>query len=96
MGEAAVIQALDKVNKVRFCEYTPVLAIVFTRRPVGLYEHSDIKGDDLRKDPYCRRRLLNLLPHVFTPENDSDYQILNWQPRAAMKLLSSQIEIPGV
>jgi hypothetical protein len=57
----------------------------------GYYENLD---DDFQEYPEYRRRILNLLPHhVFTPAHKSDYRDLNWQPRAAMMMLLSQMKI---
>jgi ankyrin repeat protein len=73
---------------------SPVLSIIFTSRPMSLYDRHTFVEDDIRDDPYSRRRILNLLPHhVFTPTHESDYRDLNWKPRAAMITLLSQINI---
>jgi hypothetical protein len=78
-----------------FRRYSPALAILFTIRPMSLYQYP-VKATayDRRKDPGFRRRVLNLLPrHVFTPTHCADYRDLNWQPRAAMMMLVSQIKL---
>jgi hypothetical protein len=71
--------------------HASVLSIIFTARPMSLYP--SYHRDDIRDDPYHRRRILNLLPrHVFTQTHESDYRDLNWQPRAAMIMLLSHME----
>jgi hypothetical protein len=72
-----------------------VLSIIFAARPMSLYDCGiSIRHNDIRADPHYRRRILNLLPrHVFTPTHESDYRDLNWQPRAAMMMLLSQMQI---
>jgi hypothetical protein len=84
---------IKKVDKSNFSRYSSVLSSVFTTRPMSLYDHQAYIQDDIRLKPYYRRRILNLLPrHIFTPKHDADYRDLNWQPRAAMVMLLSQIQ----
>jgi ankyrin repeat protein len=88
-----VISALVvKVNKSNFRVFADVLSIIFTASPMSLYRYHRV-GDDIRDDPYYRRRILNLLPrHIFTPILDADYRDLNWQPRTTMMMLLSQMK----
>jgi hypothetical protein len=57
------------LEKSELLRYGPVLLIIFTARPMSLYDRNTYMSDDIRHDPYYRRRILdNLLPHhVFTP-----------------------------
>jgi hypothetical protein len=67
------------------------LSLVFAANPSSLYDRGS-NEDDLRHNPYFRRRILSLLPrHVFSPIHDADFAELNWQPRGAMLLFLSQI-----
>jgi ankyrin repeat protein len=84
---------LGQVNQSNFHDFASVLSIVFAASPLSLYDRNIYIRNDIRHHPYYRRKLLNLLPrHVFTPTHDEDYRDLNWQPRAAMILLFSQIQ----
>jgi hypothetical protein len=70
----------------------PILAIIFTARPTSLYDYHT--RNDVRANPYYRRKILNLLPrHVFTTTHETDYRDLNWQPRAAAIMLLSQMRM---
>jgi hypothetical protein len=81
-----------KIDKSNFKSYASVLSIIFTARPMSLYPQGTNSSLGKRKDPYYRRKILNLLPgHVFTPTHEADYRDLNWQPRFAMMMLLSQI-----
>jgi hypothetical protein len=92
--DRAIANVIRKLDKRNFHQYSSVLSIIFTAYPMGLYDYPIYIRDDIRNDAYTRRRILNLLPrHVFTPTHDADYRHLNWQPRAAMILLLSQIKI---
>jgi hypothetical protein len=92
--DIAIGLILRKISKPNFGMYTTVFLIVFTARPMSLYDPHDALKGGIRKNPYYRRKILNLLPrHVFTPIHDADYRDLNWQPRAAMMLLLSQLKI---
>jgi hypothetical protein len=88
-----------RINKSNFHQYRDGLKHLFILRPIFLYLHEiDYLRykDDARADPHFRRQLLNLLPHDFVkslPTHDADYRDLNWQPRAAMMMLLSQIKI---
>jgi ankyrin repeat protein len=85
---------ITKGIKHDFRRYAPVLSLIFTARPMSVYDREIYCNDDIRDDPYYRRRILNLLPHhVFTPTHETDYRDLNWQPRAVMMILLSQIKI---
>jgi hypothetical protein len=82
------------VNKGNFLTYAPALSVIFTARPMSLYDREASLKYDIRDDPHNRRRILNLLPrHVFTPIYDTDYRDLNWKLRAAMLMLLSQMKI---
>jgi hypothetical protein len=71
-----------------------LLSIVFTASPMSLYHHYAYTTIDVMLGPTYRRRVLNLLSrHVFTSTHESDYRDLNWQPRAAMMTLLSQMKI---
>jgi hypothetical protein len=93
--EFVIRLVIMKVNHHKnFRHYAPVLSLVFTGRPMSLYTHHANLKEDIRKLPDTRRRILNLLPRrVFTPTHESDYRDLNWQPRAAMMMLLSQMKI---
>jgi hypothetical protein len=96
LDDEAIEMVFDKVHAKTFCEHTSVLSLVSTHRPMSLYE---VRTDpnqrhDIRADPTYRRRILHLMPrHVFTPAHDADVRDLNWQPRAAMMMLLSQMKI---
>jgi hypothetical protein len=97
LDERAIINIFKKINKSNISKFLSVLIIVFTARPMSLYEHYPNLNDDIRQDPYYRRRILHLLPHrVFTPTHESDYRDLNWQSRASMIMLLSQMKIQQV
>jgi hypothetical protein len=91
----AVISMLRSLNTNDFETSVHALSIIFAVYPVSLYNlYPYFRFNDIRMNPYYRRRILQLLPrHVFTPLHDEDYQDLNWQPRAAMITLLSQIKI---
>jgi hypothetical protein len=87
---------IGNIDKKYFQEYASLLSFIFTYRPMSLYQYDSLNGNnDIRSYPYYRRRILNdLLPHrVLTPKHDSDYRELNWQPRAAMMMLLSQMKL---
>jgi ankyrin repeat protein len=89
-----MVAILEKINKHSFPRYASVLSIMFTARPMSLYNHQPYVRNDIRKVPGCRRTILELLPRrVFTPTHDADYRDLNWQPRAAILMLFSQMKI---
>jgi ankyrin repeat protein len=95
LDNRAITLICCKVNiKSNFLAYASVLSIVFAARPMSLYNyHRDASGEDIRQDPYYRRKILNLLPrHVFswTMRHDAESRALNWQPRAAMISLLCQ------
>jgi hypothetical protein len=93
LDDDAIPMLLRKFNKSNFYDYTTVLSIIFTARPMSLYPMFLAEGDN-RIDPFCRRRILHLLPrHIFTPTHESDYRDLNWYPRAALMMLLSQLKI---
>jgi hypothetical protein len=84
---------MERVNRSNFPEYVSHLSIIFTARPLSLYNRDTYTDEDIRADPTCRRRILHLLPqHVFDPTHEADYRDLNWQPRAAMMILLSQMK----
>jgi hypothetical protein len=76
-------------------QYADVLSIVFTIRPMSFYNSKSAIEHDIRKKPHCRRQVLNnVLPrHIFTRRHESDYRDLNWNPRAAMMMLMSQMNV---
>jgi ankyrin repeat protein len=77
----------------KFSHYSTVVSIIFTSRPMSLYDPDTYVRDDIRINFSYRRRILHLLPrHVFTPTHESDYRYLNWRPRAAMMILLSQMK----
>jgi hypothetical protein len=89
-----MLKIIDLVTKSNFYVYYIVLVTIFTHRPMSLYDRQSYRVGDIRADHSCRRRILSLLPrHVFTQIHVADYRDLNWQPRAAMMMLSSQIKI---
>jgi hypothetical protein len=90
VDDKAVTLVISHIRRNNFHHYQPALSILFTARPDCLYG----KYDDIRHDPYYRRRILNLLPHhVFTPTHEADYRDLNWKPRYAMMMLLSRLQI---
>jgi ankyrin repeat protein len=94
LDDVAVSLIFQKVNQENFHEYSSLLSMVLTARPMSLYHRGSSSSHDMRDDPYYRRRILHLLPrHVYTPTHDADYQDLNGQPRAAMMMLLSQMKI---
>jgi ankyrin repeat protein len=87
----------DKINEHNYhggSGYRSVVTMVVTICPMSLYCPLASNINDIRANPdYCRQ-ILNLLPrHVFTIRHESDYRDLNWQPRAAMMMLLSQMKI---
>jgi hypothetical protein len=82
-------EVIPNVDTYNFHEFSSLLKIMYTFKPMSLYRRL---GYVLDID--CRRRVLHLLPrHAFTPTHDVDYQDLNWQPRAAMMMILSQMKI---
>jgi hypothetical protein len=82
------------LDKIDFHEQASILSIVFAARPLSMYDSDSLITDDISKNPSYRRRILHRLPHhVFTPIHESDYRDLNWEPRAAMMMLMSQMQI---
>jgi hypothetical protein len=89
-----VFDNINEHNYHRGSGYRSVVTMIFTIRPMSLYRPRASKINDIRTNPDYRRRILNLLPrHVFTPRHELDYRDLNWQPRAAMMMLLSQMKI---
>jgi ankyrin repeat protein len=94
LNTLAFSYVMKKVNKSNLHTHVSVLSIIFTARPMSVYDRDTYAEDDIRAEPDYRRRILNLLPrHVFTLTHDVDYRDLNWKPRAAMMMLLSQILI---
>jgi ankyrin repeat protein len=95
LNDDTVFLIMTHINKRNYREYASVLSIIFTAYPMSLYEFPETYlEDDIRKYPYMRRKILNLLPRfVFTASHESDYRDLNWQPRAAIMMLLSQMMI---
>jgi hypothetical protein len=95
LNDSALMLILKKINQTDFRNYLSVISIVLTVRPESLYLRDAFVENDIRKDPYIRREMLNnMLPrHIFTPEHDIDYRDLNWQPRAAIMMLLSQVKM---
>jgi hypothetical protein len=92
----AFFAILSKVDKSNFQAYASVLSVLFAAFPMSLYDthNNTFFEDDIRADPDCRRRILNLLPHhVFTLTHDADYRNLNWQFRSALVMFLSQMKI---
>jgi hypothetical protein len=94
LDNKAIMMIMSKANHDNFYSYAPVLTVIFTHRPMSLYDcRGTYSFKDIRRDHLYRRRILHLLPHhVSTPTHQSDYRDLNWQPRAAMMMLLSQID----
>jgi hypothetical protein len=77
--------------------FLTLFSIVFTVRPMSLYDSDILISNDIRRKPTFRRRVLSLLPrYVFTPTHEVDYRDLNWQPRVAMIMLLSQMKMVAV
>jgi hypothetical protein len=94
LDDRAINMLMTIIDKSNFSSYSSVLSIMFITRPMSLYDRDTYSSNDTREEPTCRRRILSLLPrHVFTPTHESDYRDLNWQPRAAIMLLMSQMTI---
>jgi ankyrin repeat protein len=93
LDDITIAFIIMKVDKLNFSSFYVMLSTIFTARPMSLYDRRAPIPHDIRKDPYYRRRILNLLPgHVFTKKLESDYRDLNWKPRAAMMMLLSQMK----
>jgi ankyrin repeat protein len=89
-----IFYKINEHNYHRGSGYRSVVTMVVTIRPMSLYRPCASNINDIRTNPDYRRQILNLLPrHVFTPRHESDYLDLNWQPRAAMMMLLSQMKI---
>jgi hypothetical protein len=85
---------INEHNYHRGSGYRSVVTMIFTIRPMSLYTLRAPSINDIRTNPDYRRRILNQLPrHVFTPQHESDCRDLNWQPRAPMMMLLSQMKI---
>jgi hypothetical protein len=94
LDSSTIYVMIRNINKKNFHTYLPVLSTVFTICPMSFYNRHLYCEDDIRADPYCRRRILNLLPrHTFTSNHEVDYRDLNWRSRAAMMTLLSQTQI---
>jgi hypothetical protein len=97
VDDDTICSIFDKINEHNYHRgsgYRWVVTMIFTIRPMNLYRLRASKINDIRSNPDYRRRILNLLPgHVFTPRHEIDYRDLNWQPRAAMMMLWSQMKI---
>jgi hypothetical protein len=98
LNDRAILDICLHVEKSNFSEYLTILSMIFTILPMKLYGQYapiyKVRDEDIRGDPDCRRRILNLLPrHIFTPTHESDFRDLNWQPRSAMMMLLSQMKI---
>jgi ankyrin repeat protein len=92
--DVTITSIMIVVKECNFNRYTHVLSLVFAFRPMSLYDREIYVEHDIRWFSYYRRRILHLLPHhVFTPTHDADYRDLNWQPRASMIMLLSQMKI---
>jgi hypothetical protein len=80
-----IIRKLDKSN---FHQYADVISVIIANNPWSAYFCGG-------HDPYIHRRILNnIVPrHVFALTGDEDYRDLNWQVRAAMIMLLSQMKI---
>jgi hypothetical protein len=89
-----IVRSLSvKLSLSSFHAYSPTLSIVLTLRPMCLYNDHDIRFyNAVRVSPYCRRKILSLLPRlIFTPRHDTDYRDLNWKYRGVITMLLSQI-----
>jgi hypothetical protein len=97
VDDGIIDSVLDKINEHNYHQgsgYRSVVTMIFTIRPMSLYRRRASNINDIRTNPDYRRQILNLLPrHVFTPRHELDYRDLNWQPRAAMMMLLSQMKI---
>jgi hypothetical protein len=92
LDDTAITIIIEKTRGIQDYSFTKVFSIIFAIRPMSLYDYDDVTENDIRKNPYHRRRIMHLLPRqVFTPTHDADYRDLNWQPRAAIMILLSQI-----
>jgi ankyrin repeat protein len=97
LDDKALTLIIPKIyaSKDSFQEYLPVSSLIYAARPASLYDRQIFMyiKEDIRDDPYYRRRILNLLPlNVFTPTHEANYRELNWQPRCAMIMLLSRIQ----
>jgi ankyrin repeat protein len=94
LDDSAVDMIINKIKWNNFHAYASILKMVFTALPMSLYTQTFYLENDIRKNPYFRRRILHLLPrNVFTSRHDADYRDLNWQPRAAMMMLLLKMKI---
>jgi ankyrin repeat protein len=90
----SIFDKIHENNYHRGSGYRSVVAMVFTTRPMSLYQLRASRINDILTNPDYLRQILNLLPrHVFTPRHELDYRDLNWQPREAMMMLLSQMKI---
>jgi hypothetical protein len=97
VDDGIIDSVLDKINEHNYHRgsgYRSVDTMIFTIRPMSLYQLRPSNINDIRTNPDYRRQILNLLPrHVVTHQHELDYRDLNWQPRAAMMMLLSQMKI---
>jgi hypothetical protein len=94
LDDSIIQTIIRKVNRGNLHDYLSLLSNIFVARPMSLYHRYASVDNDIRKDLFCRRRILNLLPrNVFTPAHDTDHRDLNWQSRVAMMILLSQMKI---
>jgi hypothetical protein len=92
LDEKVVYLIMNKVNESNFRRFSSVLSTVFTHSPLSLYHLHN--GNDVRRVPYYRRRILSMIPrHKLTAIHVVDFEDLNWKPRAAMAMLLSKIKI---
>jgi hypothetical protein len=96
LDDRAIRNFMNKVNKNNFQTYSSVILTIFTMRStsISIYDLDYNLPRHIRLDADLRRRIFNLLAHhLVTPIHEVDYRDLNWQPRAAMMMLLSQIQI---
>jgi hypothetical protein len=90
LDDRAITIVIEQVDLSNFRRYSSALSIIFSARPMSLYDHGNKIGHDIRHNSFYRRRILNLLPrHVFTPTHEVDYRDLYWHSRLAMIMLLS-------
>jgi hypothetical protein len=92
LDEQLIALINEKVELSNFHEFASALAVVFSQRPMMLYNYRALRSYDIRGDPCIRRRILLQLPQqALTPKHHQDYRNLNWQSRAATITLLSKM-----
>jgi hypothetical protein len=96
LDDKVITKVINKVGENSCSEHGKSFMVVIAHRPMSLYQPYNNIRDDIRKNPTFRRKVLTELlrcPSKFCfSTHEADYRELNWQPRAAMITLLSQMK----